>query len=210
MDKNSINTVEKFYPSGLNTEKECMLLIEVDGLDISIPTQLDIVTNTLKKCGASDIIAVSDKDDIERIWTARRASYAAATKLAPDVVTDDIIVPRSALSKMVCGCREICNKYNLQVCIIGHVGDGNIHPQIVLNLEDDTEFKNYMNAQSEIYRLAIDLGGTISAEHGIGIEKISYMEKIIDTESIEYMKRIKNLFDPNGILNPGKIFKNKE
>ena len=207
MDKNSINTVEKFYPSGLNIEKECMLLIEVDGLDVSIPVQLKKVTKALEESGASDMIAVSDKGDIERIWTARRASYAAATKLAPDVVTDDIIVPRAALSDMVCGCKEICDKYNLQVCIVGHVGDGNIHPQIVLNLENDSEFKNYMDAKSEIYQLAIKLGGTISAEHGIGLEKILYMEQILDSESIEYMRKIKNLFDPNGILNPGKIFR---
>ena len=107
---------------------------------------------------------------------------------------------------MVCGCRDICKKYNLQVCIVGHVGDGNVHPQIALNLENDEEYKNLMNAKSEIYSLAISLGGTISAEHGVGMEKISYIEKVLDEESVKYMKQIKNLFDTKGILNPGKIF----
>ena len=90
---------------------------------------------------------------------------------------------------------------------MGHVGDGNVHPQIALNLENDEEYKNLMDAKSEIYALAISLGGTISAEHGIGIEKISYAEKILGDDVIEQMRKIKTLFDPTSILNPGKIFK---
>jgi len=207
MDKNSINTVEKFYPSGLKTDKECMLLVEVDGFESSIKTQLLRVEKALLESGAIDITCVSDKEKIDAVWTARRASYGAAAKLAPDVVTDDVIVPRSALSKMVKGCKEICNRHNLQVCIVGHVGDGNIHPQIALNLENDEEFKHLTEAKAEIYKLAYSLGGTISAEHGVGIEKMNYIDKILDTASIEYMKRIKNVFDPNGILNPNKILK---
>jgi len=207
MDKNAINTVEKFYPSGLNTEKECMLLIEVDGFASSLGTQINRVENALRANNAIDIVSVFKKDEMEAVWTARRASYGAAAKLAPDVVTDDIIVPRSSLSKMVCGCKNICKKYNLNVCIVGHVGDGNVHPQIVLNLENDDEYKNLMNAKSEIYFLATSLGGTISAEHGVGIEKISYVEKILGEETVEQMRKIKLLFDPKNILNPGKIFK---
>ena len=207
MDKNSINTVEKFYPCGLNIERECMLLIEVDGFESSMNTQLLRVQKALLENGAIDIVSVTDKDKMEAVWTARRASYGAAAKLAPDIVTDDIIVPRSVLSKMVCGCRDICQKYNLKVCIVGHVGDGNVHPQIALNLDNDEEFKNLMQAKSEIYALAVSLGGTISAEHGVGVEKLSYLDKILDSSSIDYMKRIKALFDPNGILNPDKIFK---
>lgn len=207
MDRNSICTVEKFYPCGLNTEKECMLLVEVDGFESSMNTQLLRVQKALLENGATDIVSVADKDKMEAVWTARRASYGAAAKLAPDIVTDDIIVPRTVLSKMVCGCRDICQKYNLQVCIVGHVGDGNVHPQIALNLDNDDEFKRLTDAKAEIYSLAISLGGTISAEHGVGVEKLSYIDKILDNASLEYMKRIKNLFDPNGILNPDKIFK---
>ena len=206
MDKNAINTVEKFYPSGLDTEKECMLLVEVDGFASSMGTQLNRVEKALRANGASNVVSVFNKDEMEAVWTARRASYGATAKLAPDVVTDDVIVPRSSLSKMVCGCRDICKKYKLQVCIVGHVGDGNVHPQIALNLENEEEYKNLLDAKSEIYSLAIALGGTISAEHGVGMEKISYIDKVLDSNSINYMKQIKKLFDSNGILNPGKIF----
>ncbi len=206
MDKNSISTVEKFYPSGLNTDKECLLLIEIDGFESSMDTQIQRVEKVLRENGAADIVCISDKEQMEAVWTARRASYGAAAKLAPDIVTDDVIVPRSSLAKMVKGCRDICEKYSLHVCIVGHVGDGNIHPQIALNIENDDEFKNLMSAKSEIYSLAVELGGTISAEHGVGLEKMSYIDKVLDKESIEYMKRIKHLFDPNGILNPNKIW----
>ncbi len=207
MDRNAISTVEKFYPNGLNTEKECMLLIEVDGFASSLGIQLNRVEKALRENGASDVVSVFNKDEMEAVWTARRASYGATAKLAPDVVTDDVIVPRSSLSKMVCGCRDICKKHNLQVCIVGHVGDGNVHPQIALDLENDEEYKHLMEAKSEIYSLAISLGGTISAEHGVGIEKISYADKVLGADVIEQMRRIKSVFDPNGILNPGKIFK---
>ena len=123
------------------------------------------------------------------------------------MVSDDIIVPRSNLAEMIRGCKSICDKYSLKVCIVGHVGDGNIHPQIALNLENDDEFRNFTNAKSEIYNLALKLNGTISAEHGIGSEKIAYIKNIVDNEAIGYMRQIKKLFDPNNILNPGKIFK---
>ena len=207
MDRNAINTVENFCPSGLIRDKECMLLIEVEDFVCGIKNLADMVEKSLNKAGASSIVAVYDEVLKEKIWTARRASYAAVTQLAPDVVTDDIIVPRTSLAKMLLESKKICDKYNLKTCFVGHVGDGNIHPQIALNLDDDNEFKNYMNAKSEMYAIAHKLGGTISAEHGIGIEKIDYVKNVLDECAIEYMRRIKKTFDPNNILNPGKIFR---
>lgn len=207
MDKNSMKTVEEFYPCGLHTEKEAVLLIEIDGFESSMATQQNLVTKALNEASASNISIATTKNEIEAIWTARRSSFAATTKLAPDVVSDDIIVPRSKISEMVNGCRNICEKYNLKTCIVGHLGDGNIHPQVALNLEDDEEFKNYISAKAEIYKLAISLGGTISSEHGVGIEKISYIENTLDKNAINYMRYIKNVFDPQNILNPKKIFK---
>lgn len=207
MDKNSIVTVENFYPCGLKTDKEAMLLIEIDGFEASMNVQEDKVFSALSEAGASNIVSASDNENKEALWTARRSSFAAAAKLAPDVVSDDIIVPRSSLASMIVGAKEICDKYNLKSCIVGHVGDGNIHPQIALNLEDDEQFRNYIQAKSEMYELAISLRGTISSEHGVGVEKISYIENAVDKEALDYMCKIKRLFDPNNILNPGKIFK---
>lgn len=206
MDNNSIRTVESFYPCNLNTSADSMLLIEIDGFETSMDTQQARVISVLNKFGAFDIKAAVSSEECENIWTARRASFAASAKLAPDVVSDDIIVPRQNLAEMVSMCREISSKYNLKMCLVGHVGDGNIHPQIALNLEDEEQFRNYINAKSEMYKAAWELGGTISAEHGIGIEKLAYLENTIDKKAVEYMKMVKKVFDPKNILNPGKIF----
>ena len=108
---------------------------------------------------------------------------------------------------MISYCNDITKRYNLKMCLVGHVGDGNIHPQIALDLSNDEEFKSYVEAKSMMYKKAVELGGTISAEHGIGIEKLSYLENTIDNEAIKYMKMIKQIFDPKNILNPNKIFK---
>ena len=207
MDNNSIKTVEQFYPCGLQTEKEAMLLVDIDGFETSMNYQQSLVIKALESAGASFIKVALTEEDIERIWTARRSSFAATAQLAPDVLSDDIIVPRTSIAKMVRGCKDICDKYDLNVCMVGHLGDGNLHPQIAINLENEEEFKRYFLAKSEIYNLAITLNGTISAEHGVGIEKIEYIGNIIDNSAIEYMKQVKKLFDPNNILNPGKIFK---
>ncbi len=207
MDNNSIRTVEEFYPTGLDITKAAMLLIELDGFTSSMAQQVETVIKVLKQINVSSFDLAKDENTIEKIWSSRRASFAATAKLAPDVVSDDIIVPRDKLATLVVGCKKICDENNLKVCIVGHVGDGNIHPQIALNLKDEIQFRNYVNAKSQMYELAINLGGTISAEHGVGKEKISYIESTLDKASINLMKNIKRIFDPNNILNPGKIFK---
>ncbi len=206
MDKNSIRTVESYAKCGLNTCMEILLLVTLDGEEDSVISQTELVKKILQQSGASDIITSKNNEESTKIWNARRSSFASTTRLAPDVVTDDIIVPRSNFSKMVKYCRDIAHKYDLNMCMVGHAGDGNIHPQIALNLESEDEFRRYMSAKAEIYDKVISLGGTISAEHGIGLEKKSYLQEAVDSSAINYMKMIKKIFDPKNILNPGKIF----
>ena len=205
MDKNSIKTVEEFLSCGLNIYQDYLLLIDLDGSQTSISEQKNNIESILIKSGSTEIIFPTDTE-AQRIWEARRTSFAAATRLAPDVVSDDIIVPRDKLAIMILECNKIAKKYTLKTCIVGHAGDGNIHPQFVLNLNNENEFKNYCNAKSEIYNFAKKLNGTISAEHGIGLEKLAYIDNFIDKNALEYMKLIKKTFDPKNILNPGKIF----
>ena len=206
MDKNAIQTVEKFYPAGLLTSKEAALIIEIDGFKVSMPYQEKIITDILKSCNASDIKASHNDEEYEKIWTARRSSMGACAKLKPNVTTDDIIVPRKNLAAMVTGIQHICEKYNLTTCLVGHVGDGSIHPQIPIDYNDKTEYQNYKLAKTEIYKLTADLGGTISGEHGIGVLKRDYLSMTVNPNAIEYMRKIKKAFDPDNILNPYKIF----
>lgn len=206
MDKNAIQTVEKFYPAGLLCDKEAALIVEVDGFKTAIEYQQKVIVSIFEKCGASAIQYSSSEDEYEKIWRARRSSMGACAKLKPNVTTDDVIVPRKNLSKLVLGIREICKKYNLDVCMVGHVGDGSIHPQIPIDYRDEDEYNRYKSAKSEIYELTASLGGILSGEHGIGAEKRDYIDKVVSPEALKYMRQIKKIFDPENILNPYKIF----
>ena len=206
MDKNALRTVEQFYPVGLLTDKEAALIIEIDGYKSSIEEQKDTITKVLRHSNASAIQYSSTDDEARKIWQARRSSMGACAKLKPNITTDDVIVPRENLPQLVKGIQEICNKYKLTVCMVGHVGDGSVHPQIPLDFNDKEEYKNYKLAKSEIYDLTIKLGGTLSGEHGIGREKRAHISKVVNTTALNYMREIKKIFDPNNILNPYKIF----
>ena len=187
-------------------DKEAALIIEVDGFKSAIEYQQKVIVSIFEKCGASAIQYSSSEDEYEKIWRARRSSMGACAKLKPNVTTDDVIVPRKNLSKLVLGIREICKKYNLDVCMVGHVGDGSIHPQIPIDYRDEDEYNRYKSAKSEIYELTASLGGILSGEHGIGAEKRDYIDKVVSPEALKYMRQIKKIFDPENILNPYKIF----
>lgn len=206
MDKNAIQTVEKFYPANLLTDKEAALVIEIDGFECSMDYQENIIKNILNSSGASAIQASHNDEEYNKIWTARRSSMGACAKLKPNVTTDDVIVPRENLEKLVLGIREICKKYDLEVCMVGHVGDGSVHPQIPIDYTDEDEYNRYKLAKSEIYDLTAQLGGILSGEHGIGTLKRNHIGKVVNPVALEYMRQIKKTFDPNNILNPYKIF----
>ncbi len=206
MDKNAIQTVEKFYPANLLTDKEAALIVEIDGFECSMKYQEDIIVNILNSSNASKIQISHNEDEYNKIWTARRSSMGACAKLKPNVTTDDVIVPRENLEALVLGIRAICEKYNLDVCMVGHVGDGSVHPQIPIDYNDDDEYRRYKLAKSEIYDLTAKLGGILSGEHGIGLEKRDHIHKVINSVALDYMRQIKKTLDPKNILNPYKIF----
>ena len=206
MDKNVMETVNQFYPQNLIKIKEAALLIEIDGTEAAIEEQKYQIIEILNNSGAIDVQYSTNKEEYDKIWSARRSSMKACSKLKPDVTTDDVIVPRKNLAKLVKGVQKICKKYNLTVCMVGHVGDGSVHPQIPIDLKNKDEYQRYIDAKSEIYQLTIELGGTISGEHGIGLEKKDYLPNVTGKLSIEYMREIKKIFDPKNILNPYKIF----
>lgn len=206
LDNNTICTIEKFFPSGLMTDKQAALLIEIDGNTNSLDRQYEKIISLCNLNNAAYIQTAQNEQEAEKIWTARRASFGAAARLAPVVVTEDVVVPRENISRLVKGIREICNKYSLKACIMGHIGDGNIHPNIALNPENYTELQNYLKYKDNLFELAVSLGGTLSGEHGIGCEKSSYLSSAMPEETLNCMKMLKKLFDPENILNPGKIF----
>ncbi len=206
MDKNSIKTVEDFKHAGLLTDKECALVIEIDGLQSDIKYQKETVLKILSDFGASEIQSSKNTEEYNRIWSARRASMGACARLKPNVTTDDLIVPRENLAKLVLEVRKICEKYGLIVCMVGHVGDGSVHPQIPVDFSDKDEINRLKTAKKEIYALTVSLGGIISGEHGIGMLKREDLALVVDKTTLNYMREIKKVFDPKNILNPDKIF----
>ncbi|MBE7703045.1 MAG: FAD-binding protein [Cyanobacteria bacterium SIG28] len=206
MDKNSMRTVNQYKNCGLKEDNNTLLIIEIDSYNSNMQDQIEKIKEILDSYNIQDYEITNDKARIEEIWNARHSSYAAVTRLAPDVISDDIIVPREKLAELVTFCNNITEKFNLRMCLVGHIGDGNLHPQIALNLENEEEMRNCSTAKSLIYEEVIRLGGTISGEHGIGLDKMPYFKQTVDKNALEYMKMIKKIFDPNNILNPGKIF----
>lgn len=203
LDRNTLKTIEKFYPSGF-LDREAALFIEIDGYDIDY--QREKIVQLCSLHGGKDIRYTKTKEECDKLWLSRRASFGACAKLKPNVVAEDVVVPREKITQLVLGIQDICRKNNLLVCIMGHIGDGNIHPNIPLDLNNPEDRQNYIKTKNEIHKLAVSLGGTLSGEHGIGAEKAKYMSFTLDKLVLEYMLGIKKLFDEKNIFNPGKIF----
>ena len=206
LDKNTLSTIEKFNPCGLLCDKEAALLIELDGFLENLKFENEKLFNILKKSNSAQIIQASDEEENERIWKARRSAFAAVTKLKPNVITEDVVVPRSKIVPLVQGIQKLCEDNNIIVCIMGHAGDGNIHPNFALDLSDKEEKERFEKVKDELFSLALKLGGSLSGEHGIGWEKKKYLKDALDENALLYMEKIKKLFDPNNIINPNKMF----
>lgn len=205
LDKKTLQTIEAFKPNGLKTDKAAVLLIEVDGDYASVEHQVEKIVALCTQMNSSHIDCPSNEEQRKRIWVARRSAFGACARLAPNVITEDVVVPRSKIAELTNGIQDISEKYGLITMIMGHIGDGNIHPNFALDLRDNRQKCNFENAKTELFRLAIKLGGTLSGEHGIGCQKANYLPYAMDKYTLKLMIEIKKVFDPNYILNPNKM-----
>jgi glycolate oxidase len=183
-----------------------MLLIEVDGDETSAKQDAKKIREMCKKGGCLRFESASNNREAERLWEARRNVSPALMSLRPHKISEDIVVPRSRMPDLFEYLKELSLTYGLPVPAFGHAGDGNIHVNIMLDKNDPKELENAHNLVHSLFERLIELGGTISGEHGIGITKSPYLEMEIPRQEIDLMRRIKAAFDPKGILNPGKIF----
>jgi len=206
MDQNAINCVEDHLKRAVPEDAGAMLLIDVDGSAASVETTLEHVVTICEKGGARRVKVASSQEEARELWEARKAISPALFRLGPDKINEDIVVPRDRIPDMVEWIDNLRKKTGLKIVTFGHAGDGNIHFNIMLDREDKELLAKAESAVEELFRQTIALGGTISGEHGVGITKAPYIGMEIGTQEIALMKRIKTLFDPNGILNPGKIF----
>ncbi len=206
MDKVTMEIIEAFCPAGFLTDNAAALFIEVDGKDEEIEKNIKLISDICASYGATEQRISNNEEEKANLWMARRSSFGAVAKLRPNVLSEDMVVPRSKMPLMVEKTYEIAKKYDLNISIVGHAGDGNFHPHIAFDMRDMNEVQRVNGAVKELFFAAIDFGGKISGEHGIGSVKAKYLKYSVDSCALKYMKQIKAMFDPKNIMNPQKVF----
>jgi glycolate oxidase len=206
MDHLSIACVEEFLHLGLPTQAQALLLIEVDGDLEAVARQGEMIQHLCRQIGAMGVKKAATPSEEEELWKARRAISPALFRLRPNKINEDIVVPRDKIPEAIERFEEIGRLFELLVVSFGHAGDGNIHVNIMFDGNKPGEKEKAREALAEIFKTVLELGGTLSGEHGVGLTKAPFLSLELDAVSITLMKKIKDLFDPNHILNPGKIF----
>jgi glycolate oxidase len=187
-------------------EVDAMLLAETDGYtQEETRYQMNKALEIFKKNHAREVKEAGSGSEAADLWKARKSAYAVLARIKTHFVLEDVTVPISKVADMLRGVNEIARKYNLQIATYGHAGDGNLHPQILYDGYDPNQVKRMEEASGELFKLALNLEGTLTGEHGIGLSKAAYMSLEHDPAAMEVMRSLKRLFDPNNILNPGKM-----
>jgi len=206
MDQATMQVVENYLHLGLPLQAEALLIIEVDGRDRVLDEDSAEIERTCLESGASGVEIARCDADRERLWQARRAISPALGQIKPGKINEDVTVPRTQIPALIRSTRKLAEKFGLTIVSFGHAGDGNIHTNIMLDRKDKDELRRAEAAVEELFRTVLQLGGTISGEHGIGITKSPFFQWEVGPEGYDAMWRIKKALDPLNILNPGKIF----
>lgn len=206
LDQRTIRCVEDFAKVGLPTEAEALLLIETDGHPAAVADEADRIAQICSKHAALAVRRAATADEAVRLATARRSAFSALARLRPTTILEDATVPRSELAKMIRFISATAAKHNVQVATFGHFGDGNLHPTFLTNERDHDEMHRVEAAMKDIFDYALSLGGTITGEHGVGLAKKAYLRQQLGDASYTLLQAIKRTLDPQGLLNPGKIF----
>ncbi len=206
MDQFACRCVEDFRPSGYPIDCDGVLLIELDGSEEEVERLLPEVEAACREEGAVSTRVAADAAQAAELWAGRRAIFPALIRRRPSAITEDATVPRTRIPDMVRAVRQIGADLGLTIPVVGHAGDGNLHPTMLCDPNDPEEMARVDEGARRIFRACLDLGGTLSGEHGIGLLKSRYLEWEAGPEGIELMKGIKVVFDPKGIMNPGKVW----
>jgi len=201
-------TFEKYrglIPEQTLAVSQVILLIQVDGLPESVEAEAQQIFSLCKK-SAAEVIMAGDKAQAAPYWQARSAHFSDISSRAHTIINDDVSVPRDKIAEFIRRGQEAARRYDVPLSFAGHIGDGNFHPVVLTDSRDKEHFERAHKCVDEIIEIALSLGGVISGEHGIGLEKQRFLKKAMDPVAIELMKKIKDVLDPRRILNPGKIW----
>jgi glycolate oxidase len=206
LDRTTIRCVEDFSHVGLPLDCEALLLMETDGHPAAVTEEAARMEQIALKNGASNVRVAEDEAQAIRLAAARRNAFSALARVSPTTILEDVTVPRSQLATMIRLVEEVAAKYKLRVGTFGHMGDGNLHPTFLTDEKNKDEMHRVEAAFAEIFEAAIRLGGTITGEHGVGVSKKPFLPKFAGQTQMRAMRELRKALDPNGILNPGKVF----
>jgi len=205
MDPASVACATEYTGATLPVDTS-LLLIEVDGAAEAVEKETARIEEILRANGVAEVKKAFEKKEVKDLWKTRRAMSAALFRLKPNKINEDVVVPRSLIARLIRGIEELRERTGLLIVSFGHAGDGNIHVNIMYDKKDEKEAEAAERAVADVFELTLSLGGTISGEHGVGTSKARYIGMELSTVEIAIMKGIKKVFDPKGLLNPGKIF----
>ncbi|HYZ15414.1 MAG TPA: FAD-linked oxidase C-terminal domain-containing protein [Candidatus Acidoferrum sp.] len=207
VDNFTMRCIEENRPIGLPLDADAILIFGADGNHAAIvDAEIEEIGRIAREHGARDVQVARTAEESEKLWTARRSISPSLARRRPNKLGEDICIPRSSIPAMVRRVREIAAEYRLEIPLFGHIGDGNLHPNILCDKRDPEEMRRVAGAARAIFEAAVALGGTLSGEHGIGLLKKQFMELDVGTDALRVMRAIKDAIDPLGIMNPGKIF----
>jgi glycolate oxidase len=206
LDRMTIGCVEAYAKIGLPTDCDALLLMETDGHPAAVAEEAEKMGQLASKHGARSVRAARDEAEALSLAAARRNAFSALARVKPTTILEDVTVPRSELAKMVSFIAQTASRLQLQVGTFGHMGDGNLHPTFLTNETDASEMERVHEGLEAIVEKALELGGTITGEHGVGLAKKPWLRKQLGDSSYGLLKQIKQTLDPRSLLNPGKIF----
>jgi glycolate oxidase len=206
VDRNCIGAIEENFAFGLSKDANAILIVAVDGFKDEVEKNARMIERILGDNGGFDILRSKSKEEEGKLWDVRRAISPSLMKYGTLKLNEDVVVPRSKVPELISRIEDIGRKHDTFVANFGHAGDGNIHVNFMCDRDNPESIKRARECVKETFALSVALGGSISGEHGIGYVKAQYLDMAIDAPTLSVMKGIKKVFDPNGILNPGKMF----
>ncbi len=206
MDRLIVEAVEAAYGFGFPTDAGAVLIVELDGLEVGLDQQVAAVRGHCERLGASEVRVARDERERAALWKSRKRAFGAVGRLAPNYCTQDGVVPRGSVPEILRRIAAVAERYGLRIANVFHAGDGNIHPIILFDERDADEVARVLDAGREILEACVELGGSVTGEHGIGVEKIAQMPLLFSPIDLRIMQELRRVFDPDMRCNPGKIF----